>query len=167
MRKFLRGLILGSFLGSFLTFSLAMRSGIFKNAVFDWTEQKIRKLVYGDIRSPSFPYGYRSPIGRQPRFNYRVPVVNRPRPRYSMVPNKCTLPTQQEADVVLERLQEIIGNFGYATQSDFRQLVGLPVVHNDNVMGWTNLDGIEPIQTDTGFCIELPEPKDINALNPS
>lgn len=77
-----------------------------------------------------------------------------------MIPNKCTLQTQEDADLVLERLQEIIGNFGYATQSDFRELVGLPTTHNDGIVGWTNLDGIKPTQTDTtGFCIELPEPK--------
>lgn len=68
MKKFIRGLIIGSLLGSFLTIMSVLRSPFFKNALYDAITEKTRTYLYGpNPRTPQNPYQvqYQTPISRR------------------------------------------------------------------------------------------------------
>ena len=69
------------------------------------------------------------------------------------------LQTREEADLVHERLIDIIENYEFASVADFHELVGLPSAHTDNKWGWNALPHSQVRQTRDGFIVELPNPE--------
>jgi hypothetical protein len=79
------------------------------------------------------------------------------------------LSTANEADLVVERLREVLKNYGFVTVSDLYDLVGLPSTFPDEKWGWTNLDDISiSVEVDTDFYeVKMPEPCSDPDLKPS
>lgn len=66
------------------------------------------------------------------------------------------LKSREEAELVLERMHELLIQFGTITVRDVKELVALPFVYLDEKLGWTNLDGAEINQVRTGYLLRLP-----------
>jgi len=66
------------------------------------------------------------------------------------------LVSREEAEMVVERLIDIMDKYDVATVADLYDLVGLPSTHIDNKWGWTAGGGIEVRQVRDGYVIDLP-----------
>ena len=67
------------------------------------------------------------------------------------------LESRGEAEDVLDRLGELIDNYGVASVADLYDLVGLDFEYTDNKYGWTNIRNAEVIRVRDGFMLKLPK----------
>lgn len=66
------------------------------------------------------------------------------------------LVSRAEAEIVLERLIDIIDKYEVASVADLYDLVGLPTSYIDNKWGWSMLTNVEIRQVREGYLIDLP-----------
>lgn len=129
------------------------------------------RALFGDGR------GYT--VGRQPNSYGRTDygAYSRPRTDGSMRDPRRELPprvkTQHnfdevvfndraEADLVLDRLMDLIDTYGVATVADFYDLAGISTDYPDNSWGWERLGGAAIRRTRAGYILDLPRPVTID-----
>lgn len=71
------------------------------------------------------------------------------------------LVSRDEAELVIERLSDILENYDVASVADLYDLVGLPTTYIDNKWGWTNLAYANVRQVREGYLIDLPQAEPI------
>lgn len=138
-----------------------------KNMALDALSKGGEKLIFGDQPRRRYEPG-------RPRYSYNNPVERYSRPgilpdqppRYSSIPRRqevgeIILISREEADLVLERLTDIIDTYQVASVADLHELVGLPHSHIDQKWGWTMLRGASVRQTRDGYLIDLPPAESI------
>lgn len=144
----------------------------FKNMVVDATTKGVERMVYGENalrRTPTSILDY----GR-PKISYNTISDRVGRPgRSVMLPDQpplmnsrrdvgeIILPNREDAELVLERLNDIIEKYDVASVSDLCELIGLPSTYVDNKWGWDSLgySGIRQIRE--GYLLDLPTLKPI------
>jgi hypothetical protein len=70
--------------------------------------------------------------------------------------NDLVFASRPEAELVVERLIDIIDKYDVASLADLYDLVGLPTAHTDNKWGWTYLNNVEIRQIRDGYLVDLP-----------
>lgn len=139
-----------------------------RNLLVDTTTKGVERVVYGESearrRRPTPGYGsrtqYYSPVMRQNR-PYLPDQMPRGMRQVRRETNDFVLAQREEAELVLERLMDIIDKYEVASLADLHQLVGLPSTHVDNKWGWSYLSNIEIRQVRDGYMLELPPPEEI------
>lgn len=141
----------------------------FRNLLVDGVTKGMERVVYGDSpRSPRRPgfqsYGgrvqYSSPISQRPAtLPARLP--DQPLRQMRREPNDLVLSSRQEAETVLERLVDVIDQYGTASLADLYELTGLPASPIDNKWGWTYLRNAEVRQIREGYLLDLPPVEEI------
>lgn len=141
-----------------------------KNVMVDATTKGIRRMLYGEstMRRRGYEYG----VG--PRVTYTSPInrgySSRPVPLQSAVADSIRrtesakqdrenfiLSSRDEAEEVLEMMNNIIERYDVATVSDLNELVGYPTNHVDNNWGWLSLGTAQVRQVREGYLLELPD----------
>lgn len=134
-----------------------------RNAVVEATSKGIERVVYGDSGYPRT----RASQEYRPRVTYNTPI-NRSGPRANL-PDQASRParnrhddtemiftSRSDADLVLERLCDVVDQFQVASIADLNEIVGLPTTPVDNKWGWDNVRFAEIRQTRDGFVLNLP-----------
>lgn len=67
--------------------------------------------------------------------------------------------TRAEAEVVLDRLYDLVNDYDYATVSDLYDLVGIDAKFTDENYGWYDLRGSTIRRIRTGYILDLPKPE--------
>lgn len=138
-----------------------------RNLIVDASTESIRRMVYGGSTQ-----SHRRMPDMRPRVQYNNPInrsavdprargVNLPdQPPYHThrreEPNEIIIVSREEADLVVERLIDIVDKYDVASLADLYDLVGLPSTHTDNKWGWTYLNNITVRQVRNGYLIDLP-----------
>jgi|694.fasta_scaffold01451_34 hypothetical protein len=141
-----------------------------RNLIVDATTKGIERFVYGDSgysRSRPANYGprttYNRPLNRPSYNDPRRPNVpdqpNKPRSRPGH--SEIILAERADAEMVLERLQDIIDRYPAASVADLHELLGLPTTYVDHQWGWTSIRYAEIRQIREGFLLDLPQPDPI------
>ena len=73
--------------------------------------------------------------------------------------NDIIFDNRQDAEMVLERLQDLIDEYGLASLQDLYSLVGFDSTYTDNNWGWTNLKGAGVLGVQEGYVLDLPPVK--------
>lgn len=140
-----------------------------RNLVVDATTKGIERMVYGEATQRRRPTGY----GYTSRIQYNNPVSrtevrparlpDQPPSMRSLrrEPHELVLASRDEAELVLERLMDIIETYEIATVADLYQLTGLPASHVDNKWGWTNLKSADVKQVREGYLLDLPVAEEV------
>lgn len=139
-----------------------------RNLVVDATTKGMERIVYGE----SMTQRRRPPSSYGARVQYNSPVIRRDRPYLPDQPmrsispvrkdtNELILSSREEAELVLERLLDIIEKYDVASLADLYDLTGLPSSHVDNKWGWTYLNNTEIRQTRDGYLLDLPPAEEI------
>ena len=135
----------------------------FRNLLVEATTKGIERMVYGDSAYSRRPTGN----GYQPKFTYNNPInstgprrqgnlPDQPRQRPRNDDTEIIFGSRGDAELVLERLQDVIDQFQVTSMADLNEIVGLPTTHVDNKWGWENLRFAEIRQTRDGFVLNLP-----------
>lgn len=137
-----------------------------RNLIVDTTSKGIERVIYGESAASR-----RRPMeSNRSRYSYQTPV-DRYRPR-AYLPDQPPLPavtshkrhdageiilsSRAEADLVVERLIDIIDTYDTASVADLNDLLGLATTHVDNKWGWSALPSVDIRQIREGYLIELP-----------
>jgi hypothetical protein len=142
-----------------------------RNLVVEMTSKGIERVVYGES---TFRRQYHDP---RPRIMYNNPLY-RPDPRQPNIPvpmrripdqnfrtrrdaQDIILQNREEAELVVERLIDIIDKYQVVSLADLYDLLGLQTSHIDNKWGWTYLNNVEIRQIRDGYLIDLPPLEEI------
>ena len=132
-----------------------------KKAISDIVTDGIDIILYGGSgngrkRSSSGSISYTS----YSRFSDRFSDRDRRDDRRSSIGyrfNDIIFDDRREAKEVLERLDELIDNYGKATVADFYDLVDISGNYTDNRYGWTSLRNADIVSVRDGWMIKLPK----------
>lgn len=134
-----------------------------RNMIVDGASKGVERMMYGDSRRRSY-----GPMGT--RITYNNPI-SRP---YSGSPSRVAPPitvgsrtarqarddiilaSRDEAELVLERLNDIIDTYQVACVGDLHDLLGLASSHVDQKWGWTFVGDASVKQVREGYLIDLP-----------
>lgn len=72
------------------------------------------------------------------------------------------LDTRSEAELVIDRLLDIIDDYGAASVADLYALVGIDSEYTDNKYGWTNLSMASVSRCRDGYSLNLPKAYEID-----
>lgn len=72
------------------------------------------------------------------------------------------LATREEAEKVLEGMNEIVAQYHCVSVSDFKALIGLQPSHMDEKVGWTSVQDVEIKQVRDGYVMQFPKPEPID-----
>lgn len=140
-----------------------------KNMLVDAVSKGAERAVYGTSspRRGGMDYTGRS------RIQYSTPIDRgySPRGRGVALPDQSPyragnrrqeageiiLVSRAEAELVLERLADLVNDYDAASVADLHELVGLPHSYVDNSWGWTSLGGSDIRQIREGFLLDLPQ----------
>lgn len=132
-----------------------------KKAISDIVSNGIDMILYGETKhkskNPTNGISYRSYYDKKDedrRYDTR-----RARPGY--VQDDIILERRDEADSVLERMDEMLSAYGVVSVADYYELVGEPFEYTDNKYGWTNLRNAEVRRTSEGYVLKLPSARPI------
>lgn len=136
-----------------------------KNMFLDAVNRGSERMMYGEAatRRRGFTQGprmiYNNPVNRSGFGGSplrHAPSVS-PDPRDSRRSrDDLILSTREEAELVLERMNDLIDAYQIASLADLNELIGQSSSHVDNKWGWTNLGGVQIRQIREGYLIDLP-----------
>jgi hypothetical protein len=72
--------------------------------------------------------------------------------------DEVVLESRTEAEEVIDRLFELVSQYGGASVEDLYELLGLTASHTDHKWGWTDLHGSGVSRVRDGYLLDLPEP---------
>lgn len=143
----------------------------FRDMLFDSVTRGAQRMVYGDS-APRHPHGSRtSPFTASqtytPYSKVSSPIVSsgvranlpdqpsRPRPHRGGM--EIILSSREEAELVLEQLDLVIGKYDFVTVWDLNDLLGIEPNFVDQKWGWTSIVGSNVRQIREGFLLTLPD----------
>lgn len=137
-----------------------------RNAIVDGATKGIERMVYGDSpRRPTYGAGPRVTYNRPVDRGYRPdrPYPNAINTRAYPVPSagrrsseEIVLASREEAELVLERMGDILDMYNVVQMSDMKELIGIATTHVDNKWGWDNLSDARVRQIREGYLLDLP-----------
>lgn len=138
-----------------------------RNMVSDAFHEAVDRTIYGEAavrhrrHGPGSRVTYNNPISRpyssDPRDPRRMAPSVEPGPRRSRQRGAdFILSSKEEAQLVLERMNDIIDTYDVVSIADLNELVGFPTSHVDNKWGWVFLGDVDIRQLREGYLIDLP-----------
>lgn len=134
-----------------------------KSLIVEATEQGIQRLMFGDVRPRSS--GSRSSYTNYSRMSSPSSSRRHDEPRTMSRSGRAThnfdeivLENLQDAQEVIDNLQNIFDEFGMVTVRDLYDLVNYTAEWTDEKWGWDNLSNLRYRRIAQGFLIDLPKP---------
>lgn len=140
-----------------------------KDAIVNAVSEGIERLIHGEVRKRS---GSSRLVGRSNYISYGAESrggVRSDRPPNPLLDRKSRggwefeeleIESRAEAEVVIQRMYEILEKFDTVTVADLYDLTGIKTSHVDQKWGWTDLRGSQARRLRSGlFRLELPEPE--------
>jgi hypothetical protein len=146
-----------------------------RDMMFDAVQGAFQRMIYGESAKtrPGGMGGY-SNVGHvnyagmssSPKPGSRT--AQRPQPerqlsRMSRARNEfdeLIIPDRHGAEEVIERMYDILSQYGSVSIADLYELTGLASSHTDIKWGWTQLRGAKAVRLrQGGFLLDLPEPQ--------
>lgn len=135
-----------------------------KNLISDTVTRSIDSMLYGDSRPRSrnnySDYsGYSRPKGSRDR-----PVERRERRSARQAEperNEIIFDTRSDANDVIDRMSDIIDQYGQASLADLNALIGASSNFIDDNWGWTDMGSFNVRQVRDGFMLTHDEPQSL------
>lgn len=149
--------------GTYVLFEVMLPA--LKTMISDAASQGVERMLFGDSR-PSSRVGARSVNGytsynRVGQASATSTLSSRPlsqRARATHDFREIILETRGQAEVVMERLGDLISQYGVATVADLYELVGVTGSFTDDKWGWPDLRDAGIRRVREGFLMMLPAP---------
>ena len=142
-----------------------------RDMLFDAVEAGFQRLIYGESarRRGGPPGGY----GNVGHVNYqgmsRPPTASRSPQQEHMLSRRSrarnsfdelVIPSRREAEEVIDRMFDILSQYGEVSVAQLYSLTGVQSSHTDMKWGWTQLRGAKAVPLrQGGFLLDLPEPE--------
>jgi hypothetical protein len=144
-----------------------------KDLITDAATQSIERMIYGDSR-PGRRLGSRPTMGPGPTNYTRYSRGNNPlgrqvreerEPTASLRKesiNDILLATRLEAEVVIDRMYDLLGRYESVSIADLYALIDWSSSHVDQKWGWTDLHGSRIVKVRDGYILEFPKPQPLD-----
>lgn len=148
-----------------------------QNTITDLVTQGIEQVFYGEVRTgrrggPSRPSGYGSnhisyndqyrtrptPATSTQRSSVSTPPYQRPSNPSVYQMGEVTVESRVDAEVVVDRMGDLIEQYGAASVADLNSLLKQSSSYVDHSWGWDSMGGVDIKRDRWGFRIILPEP---------
>lgn len=132
-----------------------------RNMIVDASTKGIERMMYGDRaiqrRNGGFTsrVSYNSPVNRG-FVQHRHISQQQDRATRRQTREDVILSSKEEADLVLERMQDVISDYEVVSLADLYDLIGFQTHHTDNKWGWSDLRGSQVQQIREGYLLDLP-----------
>ena len=140
-----------------------------KNTISDMVVGGIEMLLFGERRGRSMSRDHGRSYVNYSNYSRREEERCRDRrdsPRRStsrrLYNDDIILDTRSEAELVIDRLLDIIDDYGAASVADLYALVGIDSEYTDNKYGWTNLSMASVSRCRDGYILNLPKAYEID-----
>lgn len=177
-RRFRRSFIAGdaSSVGQHIIWNLALPAA--QDAVADALSTFVDMMIYGGKRNRTNSFGgpissiggggtttrvnysgisSGNPLALSPNQNYQQPEMPTP-----LDPTMITVSTRAEAEVVLNKMREYLGEYSVVTVAQLYRMLGRSPEYTDNKWGWTDLTNAEIQRKGGNVRLLLPQPEDIH-----
>lgn len=136
-----------------------------RTMIVEASSRGVERVIYGETRPR---YRSSSTSSYQPRVSYNQPIRRDPRERGYLPDqpphvsreryeeNEIILQDKAEAELVIERLIDVISQYDVATRADLLELLGMPSSYVDDKWGWDRVAGFGVRQVREGYLLELP-----------
>lgn len=147
-----------------------------KDAIADAVSQGIERMLFGEALSRNrrprttsaantghINYRGMSSSAPQRPANWRPATDPRnrdPRTRAHEF-DEIVIPNRIQAENVLDRMLDLISQYGQVTVADMLELCGLSGNFTDNKWGWTQLPGVAATRVRDGYILDLPRPEQL------
>jgi hypothetical protein len=143
-----------------------------KDMVADAVSQGVERMIFGESRGGS-RRGRTSP-GIGSVINYNRMSTTRPDPRRDDTRNisrtarsvhnfdEIILATRVEAELVIDRLTDLIQQYDVATVSDLYNMVGITESYTDAKWGWDDMSDASVRRINGGYLLDLPTTKAVD-----
>lgn len=137
-----------------------------RNLIFDTGVEALKRMVLPDRDPRARPMSsslasritYHTPVNRDPREDPRMD----PRASSAIVAASDVgdfgFTMREDAEMVLDALQEKIDRHGFVSVRDLYTYLGRPTNYTDEYRGWSALGEVQIIQTREGYILRLPRP---------
>lgn len=129
-----------------------------KDMIIDAFSQGIQRLFYGDSRSRRAEsrggYTNYSKLSRPSEYEPRRELSRRERAAHDF--DDLVIRSRGEAEDVLDRMRDLVRDYGAAKVTDLYDLVGLSGSYVDDRWGWTDLRDARVKPVRGGYLLELP-----------
>lgn len=151
--------------GEYLVYDVAIPA--FKNLISDMVSQGIERMLFGESsprRGSSsggtrVSYGSYSRPGSAPGNRRDASPQNRRYHDFSDI----ELESRDEAYLVLDRLADLVDEYGLATVADLYDLCGITTEYTDENWGWTSARNMSVIRSRHGYMLQLPKPDHVTS----
>ena len=151
--------------GEYLVYDVAIPA--FKNLISDMVSQGIERMLFGESAprrggssgGTRVSYGSYSRPGSAPGNRREASPRNRRYHDFSDI----ELESRDEAYLVLDRLADLVDEYGLATVADLYDLCGISTEYTDENWGWTSARNMSVIRSRHGYMLQLPKPDHVNA----
>ena len=131
-----------------------------KKAISDMVTNGIDMLLYGEARGGRRDRGG-SKVSYSKYYDYSDRDYDRrrsrTRSRMGYDYDDIVLETRGEAEEVLERMDDLLDNYGIVSVADLYDLVGVTGNYTDNKYGWTSLRNASVQRLRDGYLLKLPK----------
>jgi len=148
-----------------------------RDVITDSVSQGIERLIYGEARSSSRRTGQRPqgsggyisynryapstpPWKKDPREEPRPTLSRQARATHDF--SEIVPSTRVEANAVLDKMAELIAQYGQVTVSDLYDMCGLEAAFTDEKWGWTDLRNAGLERVSNGYLLKLPKPEQLD-----
>lgn len=133
-----------------------------KKAISDIVTNGIDMLLYGETRSKNKDKGSRVSYNkyyrdRDDRGRNRDREQRGRKYRSVYDYEDVVLESRGEAEDVLDRMDDLLDNYGMVSVADLYDLVGIEGNYTDNKYGWTNLRSADIQRLRDGYLLKLPK----------
>jgi len=126
-------------------------------------ESAVRRRNYG---GPTSHTTYNRPVSRAysdvAPTRYAPQVTSHPRLSPRQTQDALILTTREEAELVLERMNDVIERYDVVSIADLNELIGHESSHTDCKWGWYRLGNVRITQIREGFLIDFPATEPIH-----
>lgn len=142
-----------------------------RNMIVDSASKGVERLMYGEnaVRRRNFGPGpritYNNPINRGYRdtsYPRTAPPINVTSRTSRQSQDDVILESREEAELVLERMNDIIDSYEVTSVQDFKDLIGVQTNYMDAKWGWVYLGDVKIRQVREGYLIDLPPAEPIS-----
>jgi hypothetical protein len=139
-----------------------------KDMISEGISSGFEKLIYGESR-PGRRYGSRSPGPGPTNYTRYGTPGNNPIGRRAVEDRRPTatvrtqefddiiLATRPEAEVVIDKMYDLLGTYDSVTVADLYSLIGWSSSYTDQKWGWTELRGADVRRHRDGWALNLPK----------
>lgn len=153
--------------GSYLVFDVILPR--VKDLIFDIGESALRRTLFGDTAKGYSPRGS-SGRGYTPYNTIASSAVPKQQAsKFAAEPpsdefGEIVVPSRGEAEAVMDKMGNLIENFGQASVSDLKAATGLTGRFTDERFGWTTMGGTDIRRvggTEPGYLLIFPRPMEL------